>query len=288
MKAILTDITKCIGCNKCKDACYNLNNKGKVAHPCKDAKDDLSEMNWADIILYDQGRLYVDGRDYPDCPTKITDKNVKDNPNAGYVRKHCLHCLEPTCVAVCPVGAFHKDAETGAVVYDSKKCIGCRYCMYACPFSIPRYEWGTPFPVVQKCILCFDKIKEGQEPACTAACPEKATIFGDRDELIAEAHRRIKDNPEQYLNHVYGETEAGGTSVLYITKPGVPLDLIGFNENLGTQSLPTQTHKWLVKVPPIGVGAAISFSGLFWIINRRNELANGEENVEGGDANEKK
>ncbi|MBN2328658.1 MAG: 4Fe-4S dicluster domain-containing protein [Candidatus Omnitrophica bacterium] len=283
MKGILTDVTRCIGCDKCKEACYSLHNQGEITHPSQDAGDDLSEMNWTTVVLYDHGRVYVPGREY-DNPPNVTDKNVKEFEQSAFVRKQCLHCLNPTCVSVCPVGAFRKDKETGAVVYESHKCIGCRYCMYACPFGIPRYEWGTPFPIVQKCSLCFERLQDGEKPACTEACPEQATIFGEREELLEEAHRRIQDHPGRYMNHVYGETEAGGTSVLYITKPEAPLDFLGFKDRLGVDPLPLYTHKWLAKVPTIGLGAAIGMTGLCWIIQRRNQLANGEPESEGGES----
>jgi len=275
MKAILTDITRCTGCDKCKEACYNLYNKGEVSIPSVDAKDDLSDMYWTTVVLYNEGRVYIKDKEVPGYPKEINEETVKEHPRAGFVRRHCLHCNEPTCVSVCPVGAFRKDHETGAVIYDSGRCIGCRYCMYACPYGIPRYEWGKPFPIVQKCLFCYDRIKRGEQPACTEVCPEGATLFGDRDELIAEAHRRIEKEPGRYLNHVYGENEAGGTSVLYITKPGVPLDFI-FSPRLGVDPLPLYTYKWVLKVPMIGLGAAFALTGLFWVIQRRNRLAGGE------------
>jgi len=157
--------------------------------------------------------------------------------------------------------------------------------MYACPFGIPRYEWGTPFPVVQKCSLCYDRQQEGKQPACTEICPEQATIFGEREELLQEAHRRIQDHPGRYMHHIYGEAEAGGTSVLYLTKPDVPLEFVGFNLRVGIDPLPIYTHQWLAKVPTIGLGAAIGMSGLFWIIQRRNRLAKGEIVSEGIESN---
>ncbi|RJP29429.1 MAG: 4Fe-4S dicluster domain-containing protein [Candidatus Omnitrophota bacterium] len=281
MKAILTDITRCIGCDKCKEACYNQYNKGKVCAISADAKDDLSEATWTTVLLVDRGNVFVKDMDQekPDFPKDVSEQTILSLPQTAFVRKQCLHCNEPTCEAVCPVGAFHKDQETGAVIYESHKCIGCRYCMYACPFGIPRYEWGTPFPVVQKCILCYEEIKTGRKPACTEACQDGATIFGDRDELIAEAHRRIEQEPGRYRNHVYGEHEAGGTAVLYLTKPQVPLDFL-FHQRLGVDPLPSYTWQWLAKVPTIGMSAAFAGTGLFWIIKRRNLLAQGEEALE--------
>ena len=275
MKAILTDITRCIGCDQCKEACYKQYNDGEVCLPSSDARDDLSETTWTTVVVRQEGRTLVPSRD----DVHVSAEEVARDPTQGYVRKHCLHCLNPTCVSVCPVGAFHKDESTGAVVYDADKCIGCRYCMYACPFGIPRYEWGTAFPIVQKCMMCYERIQDGVQPACTEACSEGATEFGDRETLLAVAHDRIDKNPGRYLNHVYGEDEAGGTSVLYLTKPGVPLDFI-FQKRVGVSPLPDYTHQWLTKVPSIGLGAALGVSGLFWTIRRRELLANGEAAVE--------
>ena len=130
-----------------------------------------------------------------------------EGPGHAYVRKQCRHCLEPACASACPVGALHK-TDLGAVVYDAARCMGCRYCMMACPYGIPRYTWDAAVPYVRKCILCYSRIEQGRQPACTEACPSKATIFGDRDELLAEAHRRIAENPGQYGKKVWGEKEA--------------------------------------------------------------------------------
>ncbi len=248
MKAILTDVTKCIGCDKCKEACHNLYNKGEVAILSEDATDDLSSANWTTVV---------------------------EPKEDVFVRRHCLHCMEPTCESVCPVGAFHKDEETGAVIYNDEICIGCRYCMYACPFSIPRYEWGSAFPLVQKCILCYDRLQEGEVPECVKVCPEAATIFGERDELIKEAHRRVQESPDRYIDHVYGEHEAGGTCVLYVSN--VPLEFLGFRERVGVDPLSKYTWDWMVKVPTIGLGAGIAVSGAWWVINRRMKLENENE-----------
>ena len=134
------------------------------------------------------------------------------------MRVQCRHCLDPACAAACPVGALYT-TESGAVAYDADICMGCRYCMVACPFRMTRYEWDSPMPRVRKCILCHDALKSGEldQPACTAACPTKATIFGERDALLAEARRRIEAAPDKYIHHIWGEHEVGGTSVLYIS-----------------------------------------------------------------------
>lgn len=245
--AILTDITKCIGCFKCVTACkaeYGL----KPDVPRKWQKDDgLSSRNWTSIL---------------------------EKPDKHYVRKQCRHCLEPACASVCPVGALQKTKE-GAVVYDSSKCLGCRYCMMACPYGIPRYDWDEPVPYIRKCILCSDRVKNGRQPACTEACPKEATIFGERDQLIREAHRRIDENPGKYINRVWGEHEVGGTSVLYLSD--IDLGFMAYNSDTLTTSLPTTTELAMHSVPFAFVGMGCVMYSLNWIIRRRQRLAEGEE-----------
>ena len=165
MNAILTDVTKCVGCEKCVDACVAEHNHGPSLRWRWSSNDGLSGSRFTSV--------------------------VRSEGNA-YVRKQCRHCLDPACVTACPVGALTK-TESGAVVYDAHKCMGCRYCMMSCPFGIPRYTWNENVPLVSKCSMCYEKrLKDGKQPACTEACPEGATIFGDRDELIAEAKRKMK------------------------------------------------------------------------------------------------
>ncbi|MBZ0265393.1 4Fe-4S dicluster domain-containing protein [bacterium] len=149
-----------------------------------------------------------------------------------------MHCLEPSCVSACLVGGLTKTAK-GPVVYDSSKCIGCRYCMLACPFTIPRYEWDEPIPFVQKCDMCYDRIKDGLKPACVEACPNDVMLFGEREELLAHAHQLVKENPHQYIDHVWGELEFDGTSVLYVTD--VELSKLDF-PFADTPSIPSQTN----------------------------------------------
>jgi formate dehydrogenase iron-sulfur subunit len=159
----------------------------------------------------------------------------------------------------------------GPVIYDRDKCMGCRYCIVACPFGIPRYDWDRPVPYVQKCDMCYGRLKEGKPPACVEACPEKATIFGPRSELLEEARRRIRTHPGRYVNRVVGETEIGGTSVLYLSD--VPLDFLGFAPKLGEKAVPEFTWAALSKVPVLLVGMGTLVTGLWWLIGRRNKLA---------------
>jgi formate dehydrogenase iron-sulfur subunit len=243
-KAILTDVTKCIGCLKCVSACKEVNNLPLDVPRIWDKNDGLSADNWTAII---------------------------QKPDNHFVRKQCRHCLDPACVSVCPVGALHK-TELGPVIYDSGKCMGCRYCMMACPFGIPRYDWDKTVPHVEKCIMCYDRIKEGKQPACTEACPTGATVFGDRDELIREAHRRINENPHKYINRVWGEHEVGGTSVLYISD--IDLDFLSYQTQPVDRPLPKETAPAMKGVPFAFFGMGGLMLGINWIISRRMKLSN--------------
>jgi formate dehydrogenase iron-sulfur subunit len=240
--AILTDLTRCIGCEACVWACKEINDL-----PREDGARALSATSWT-----------------------IIDR-IGDVP----VRRQCMHCLEPSCVSVCPVGALSKRPE-GPVVYDAAKCMGCRYCMIGCPFGMPKYEWNTAVPRVQKCILCWEKsLSHGGAPACTTACPTGATTFGDRDALLAEAHRRIAAEPARYVDRVYGEHEAGGTSVLYLS--AVPFEQLGFPASLAGDPVPRLTWNVLSKLPNVVSVAGVTLFGIWWITNRRDEVAEAEK-----------
>ena len=243
-KAILTDTTLCTGCDECVEACKQEKGLGKdTPHRWKQRIDDLSSTRYTTMI---------------------------QRPGNRFARKQCRHCLEPACASVCLVGAMQKTPE-GPVVYDTERCIGCRYCMMACPYGIPRYDWQATVPYVRKCDMCAERIQSGREPACVEACPEKATIFGDRDELLEEAHRRISASPGKYQRRVFGETEVGGTSVLYISD--IPLDFLAWKPALGDEPLPNLTLAALTKVPPLLLGVGGLMAGIFWITGRRMRLA---------------
>jgi formate dehydrogenase iron-sulfur subunit len=241
--AILNDTTRCTGCERCVEACREINHLGAdLPRPWKKEIDDLSSTRYTTIVR------------------KTTGENV---------RRFCRHCLEPACVSACIVGALEKTPE-GPVIYDRDKCIGCRYCMNACPFGIPRYDWEKTTPYVEKCHMCYPRIQAGKSPACVEACPYEATTFGPRDELLTAARERIRANPNLYIDKVVGETEIGGTSVLYISD--IPLDFLAFKPNLGDQPLPQLTWAALSKVPPMIVGVGGLMTGLWWVINRRMQL----------------
>jgi formate dehydrogenase iron-sulfur subunit len=243
--AILTDVTRCIGCERCVEGCRTTNGTGRDA-PWRWVDDPhaLTASRWTTVE-----RVVEDGKD-------------------RYVRRQCRHCVDPACASVCPVGALRK-TEEGPVVYDATICMGCRYCMMACPYKVPRYEWESATPRVRKCILCRDKIRSGEldQPACTAACPVEATIFGERTALLEEAHERIRRHPGRYIPRVFGETEIGGTSVLYLSDVDLSLP-----PRFDDDPLPERTWAALRFVPPIFVGVGAAAMGLRWLIGRRMEL----------------
>ncbi len=245
MKGILVDVTKCSGCERCVAACITENDSDPVrAHMDRVlTKDGLSENRLLSVLSVDDGR---------------------------FARKSCMHCLEPSCVSACLVGGITKTPE-GPVVYDPDKCIGCRYCMLACPFTIPRYEWQETTPFMRKCQMCFERVKDGLNPACVEACPYGALVFGERDDLLREAHSRIASQSDVYLPRVWGESEFGGTSVLYISD--VDLSTIGWPEP-DVESIPSMTEPLIAKTPIIGMSVASSLLGVNWIIRRRMKLQN--------------
>jgi len=195
-------------------------------------------------------------------------------PRGGYAKRSCLHCLSPACVDACPVGAMHKTPK-GAVVYERDKCMGCRYCMLACPVDIPRYEWDKTLPYVVKCDLCRPRLEQGMVPACVAACPNKTLQFGERTALLGEAHDRIAKGGSAYLAHVFGEFELGGTSVLYLANQA--LDVLGLPGRLGDRAAQTYTWPIISKTPWMALGVASFLVATQFIIRRRIEIAGKRE-----------
>lgn len=248
--AILTDTTLCTGCEACVHACkqtYKLDRDR--AWRWKQRIDDLSSTRFTTIIR---------------------------RPDSHFVRQQCRHCREPACVSACIVGALRK-TELGPVVYDENRCMGCRYCMMACPYGIPRYSWENEVPLVHKCTMCYDRLKQGLQPACTDACPYGATIFGTRAKMIETANERFAANPGKYYTppgstepKLYGYDEVGGLSVLYISD--ISLEFLSWRPELGKEPLPTLTWAALRKVPPVVLAMAGAMSGLYWFIGRRNHV----------------
>ncbi len=242
-KGILLDTTRCVGCGACYQACKEQNQLPKTADNF--LQDNLSANTFT----------------------------VVNNRSGRFVRRMCMHCEEPTCASVCPVGALQKTA-TGAVVYDKDKCFGCRYCMQACPFGIPKYEWESAAPYMKKCDMCSGRQARGLATACATACPTGATQFGDREELIREARQRMAANPGRYSGHIFGVEEAGGTSVLVISD--VSVAQLGYPDTLPKEPLPQLTWYVLEKIPKAVSFGGVLLGGIWWITKRRQEVAKAE------------
>jgi formate dehydrogenase iron-sulfur subunit len=189
----------------------------------------------------------------------------REKPVIKPVKLQCMHCEDPACVSVCPVGALYKK-ETGAVAYNADVCIGCRYCMAACPFGVPKYDWNSPNPKINKCAQNCMADGTRTRPACVDACPNQALYYGNRDDLLTIAHGRIAQNPQKYVNQVYGERELGGTSMLYLSD--TPFEKLGFRTNLPSEPLPNLTWNAQSKIPAV-VGALVTLlSGIAWWTHR--------------------
>src|SRR5690349_18484903 len=242
-KAILYDSTLCIGCKACEGACaerWGLPYDEKIA-----AEETISAHKLTAIETHGE----------------------------KFSRRLCMNCAQPACASVCPVGAIRK-TELGPVIYDAEKCMGCRYCMQACPFQVPSYEWDARLPRMRKCDMCYERQAQGKFTACTEACPVGATKGGDREELVAEAHRRIAEKPDQYYGKIYGIKAVGGTSVLYLSS--VPFEQIGLRTGVPQAALPELTWQVLELVPDVVSTGTVLLGGIWWISSRRAEVARKE------------
>jgi len=257
-QGMLIDLTLCVGCRKCEWACQQENDPAR-GQPI-DAFDDKSVFEQrrrpTGLSLTVVNRF--DGRRPDDKPT--------------YVKKQCMHCFEPACASACLVNAYRKTAQ-GAVVYDESVCMGCRYCMVACPFEIPAFTYDSPTrPAIRKCEMCFERLARGEaKPACAATCPVEAITFGRRSDLLALARQKISSEPERYVNHIYGEHEAGGTCCLYIA--GRPFEELGFRTDVGDKPYPELTKGFLSAVPFIQVIWPAVLMGAYAFSRRREELS---------------
>jgi Fe-S-cluster-containing dehydrogenase component len=259
---MLYDATMCIGCKACVAACRRAN----------------------DLEFEKHSRLYDDPIDLTANTCNII-KFYENESESSFIKQQCMHCIDPACAAACMMGSFQK-RQNGIVTWKPDRCIGCRYCQVACPFSIPKFEWDSATPAMVKCQMCLAKAgttDEGQlnevgQPACTEVCPRKAVIYGPYEELKAEALRRIAENPDRYEDHVYGLEEVGGTQVLYLTAKGIPFSKLGLPE-LGTEpvpALPVGLQHTIYKgfIAPVAVYGVIA--GLVWRSRRQYDKA-GEE-----------
>jgi len=252
---VLHDIARCVGCRSCEESCNKVNELAKPDKPFKDktvldTKRRTTSKSYTVVNRYD---------------------NFPELENPVFRKIQCNHCLEPACASVCFVRAFKKK-PSGPVVYNPDVCVGCRYCMIACPFEIPAYEYDEPLtPRVMKCNMCSPRLEKQKLPGCVSVCPTEALTFGKRTDLIEIARERIRKYPDRYLDHIYGEHEMGGTSWLYIS--GVPFNEIGMREDLGIKSAPELTSGAL-SVVPIVVGLwPVFLTGIYGMTKRKEKIA---------------
>lgn len=225
--AILYDATRCVGCQSCEFACARANGL-----PEPDPED------------YPQSGVIRK----PDETRRSVINAFETAKGEVYVKNQCMHCNQPACASACLTQAMHKTKE-GPVIWRDNKCMGCRYCMVSCPFDVPKFQYHSPNPDIVKCNMCFDRISQGELPACVAECPAEALTFGTRREMIAEARRRIHEDPDLYHDGIYGEHEAGGTGILYLSP--VPFEELGLNTKVQKRPYPELTKGFLYSVPSI-------------------------------------
>ena len=257
--AKLYDATRCIGCRSCMRACRTVNKLAPAPVTIQGVKYDMPQRLTADNWMVIQAYKSESGRE------------TEQTNEWSFIKKSCMHCNEPACASACPVVALEK-TEAGPVRYHEDRCIGCRYCMLACPFQVPRYEWVDRQPRVRKCDMNL---------ACVHACPVGALQSGTRRALIEEAHRRIHNEPDRYEDHVYGENEAGGTC--FLTIAGMPLEKLGLPK-LSSMVRSTYANTVLSSLPGLIIGMGLFLGGLYQLEKRQRQAESDSQQPSAGDA----
>ncbi len=263
-RGVLVDLSRCIGCRSCEAAC----NREQGLPAPHIAFDDQSVFEQEHRRRPDQNAYTVVNK---------YDSLLWEHPLFRKIQ--CNHCLEPACLTACFVNAYTKTPE-GAVVYNADVCVGCRTCMIACPFSIPAFRYDSAFsPRIMKCIFCYDtRLSKGRPPACVEACPMEALTFGNRQELLSIARKRMRREPQRYVDYIYGEHEAGGTSWLYISP--VPFEKAGFDMQVPKQPILNFVKDFLAMVPMVLTIWPGLFAGIFLLCRRRGSVAGALESPE--------
>ena len=257
---VLVDLTRCIGCRSCEAAC---NKEQKLPEP---------DVPFDDKSVFEEKR-----RPSEKALTVVNRYEAGDKGAPVYRKLQCNHCNEPGCLTSCFVNAYTKTKE-GAVIYNSKVCVGCRTCMVACPFNMPGYSYSSAFnPVVKKCIFCYDtRLKYGKPPACVEICPQEVLTFGHRKELIKIGHERIRANPDKYVDHIYGEKEVGGTGWMYLS--GVNFDKVGFDTTLANEPIISNVKEFLGTVPMVLSIWPALFTGFHLLAKKKDHHDEGHSN----------
>jgi formate dehydrogenase iron-sulfur subunit len=250
---VLVDTTRCIGCRSCEIACGKAHDKlvpDVENDNALDERRDTSPNQWTVVNRFQTSKGPV------------------------FVKKQCMHCWQPACTAACLTNAMYK-TQTGPVIWRGSKCMGCRYCMASCPFEIPKFEYDSWNPKIEKCTMCYDRQQEGKIPACVEACPTDALAFGTKRELMEIARLRIYHHPDRYVHQIYGESEVGGTGWLYLS--AVPFEEIGFRTDLGTTPYPEYTRDFLYGVPLVLFGLPALQLGLHLLSDKNEKPLEGDE-----------
>lgn len=301
---LLYDSTLCVGCKACVAACKSAN--GKPPEISADQSDwnagtwdsakGLSAKTYNIIMVYQNGTMAA-----------------KDAETDGFafIKRQCLHCVDPSCISCCPVSAMQKDPVTGIVSNDPNRCIGCRYCVYACPFQVPKFEFEGAFGRISKCELCRHRLAKGELPGCVDSCPTGATLFGRVADLRTEAHRRITLKPGDtyayprgdisgkygehrdphekvitatYREEVYGETVLGGTQALYLS--AVSFDKLGlpYGPDIPTSGYASQTEGIQHFLYTGMIAPAAALTGLILLARRNVDKHHSEADEDAADS----
>jgi formate dehydrogenase iron-sulfur subunit len=257
---ILVDTTRCIGCRACEVAC-----------------GEEHDMLVPDVL--NDGALETQ-RNTSDKQWMVVNKHETEKGDV-FVKRQCMHCYQAACAIACPTEAM-KQNSTGPTTWDGDKCLGCRYCMTSCPFDMPKFEYDSWNPKIQKCSMCYERLEAGQKPACVMACPTDALMFGTRVKNLEIARHRIYSHPDDYVHHIYGEHEVGGTGYIYLS--AVSFDQLGFRNDLGTTPYPDYTKEFLYAVPMILFGVPAFLLGLNALVGEsRGEEEEFDPDREGGE-----
>ena len=258
--AVLVDTTLCIGCRKCEEACNRRNHLPRTA-------DSFENRDGLRTFRRPTENAFTVVNKFPGSPSPDQAASAET-----HCKVQCMHCLIPSCVSACIVGALTKSKD-GAVVYNPTICVGCRYCQIACPFEVPAYQFGVALtPKVRKCEFCTDRAKgTGANPACAASCPTEALVFGTRAELMAMAKDRLEKRPDRYVPHVYGEHEVGGTSWIYLTgRPPEEISLLKLTTEAPALRTEAIQHG-IFRFGAIPIALYGLLAGIMWMNNRKAE-----------------
>jgi len=262
---VLVDLSRCVGCRSCEAACNKEQNLPAPEKP-------FNDFSVFDEMLHGQQRRTDETR-----YTIVNRYEIPGREHPLFRKIQCNHCQEPACLTSCFVNAYTKTPE-GAVIYNVDVCVGCRTCMVACPFYIPAFRYSSAFhPRIMKCVFCHEtRLTKGLPPACVEACPQEALTFGRRTDLVAVGKQRIRENPGAYVDHIYGEHEAGGTAWMYISP--APFEQVGFDTSVPKEPILNYVKDFLSIVPMVLTVWPALFAGFHLLATRKDKMEQQKKN----------